>query len=86
MKRCGDGPKGSKQHRLSVSGRFAESSDVSSVLDECRGDGRGSYVVGRTDGAGGEMFSAGKDHGNFSIQWKKTERRNDNGNFSYEQD
>ena len=68
MNRCGDAPKGSKQHRLNVNGRFAESSDVSSVLDECRGDGRGSYVVGRTDGIGGEMFSAREDHGNFSIR------------------
>jgi len=75
MKRCGNAPKGSKQHRLSVSSGFAESSDVSSVLDECCGDGRGSYVVGRTDGAGGEKFSARKEHGNFSIQGKKTEEK-----------
>jgi len=45
------------------------------VLDECCGDGRGSYVVGRTDGAGGEKFSARKEHGNFSIQGKKTEEK-----------
>jgi hypothetical protein len=31
------------------------------VLDECCGDGRGSYVVGRIDGAGGEKFSVGKE-------------------------
>jgi hypothetical protein len=67
MKRYGNAPKGSKQHRLNVSGGFAESSDVSSVLDECRGDGRGSYVVGRIDGAGGEKFSVGKSHGTVSI-------------------
>ena len=48
---------------------------MSSVLDECCGDGRGSYVVGRTDGAGGEKFSARKEHGNFSIQGKKTEEK-----------
>jgi hypothetical protein len=66
MKRCGNAPKGSKQHRLNVSGGFAESSDVSSVLDECCGDGRGSYVVGRTDGAGSEEFSAGKECRAFS--------------------
>jgi hypothetical protein len=67
MKRCGNGRKGSKQRRLNVSGEFAESGYVSSVLDECCGDGRGSYVVGRTDGAGGEKFSARKERGNFSI-------------------
>jgi hypothetical protein len=75
MKRCGNAPKGSKQHRLNVSGGFAESRDVSSVLDECCGDGRGSYVVGRTDGACGEMFSARKEHRNFSTQGKKTEEK-----------
>jgi len=68
MKRCGNAPKGSKQHRLNVSGGFAESSDVSSVLDECCGDGRGSYVVGRIDGAGGEKFSARKYHEKVSSQ------------------
>jgi hypothetical protein len=36
MKRCGNAPKGSKQHRLNVSSGFAESGYVSSVLDECR--------------------------------------------------
>src|ERR1700693_1987384 len=85
MKRCGNAPKGSKQHRSSVSGGCAESSDVSSLLDECCGDGRGSDVGGRTDGAGGEKFSARKEYRNFSIQGKKL-RRNDNGNFGYEQD
>jgi hypothetical protein len=60
MKKCGNGPKGSKQPRLNVKGRLAESSNVSSVLDECCGDGRGSYVVGRIDGVGGERFSVGK--------------------------
>jgi hypothetical protein len=30
------------------------------VLDERCGDGRGSYVVGRIDGVGGERFSVGK--------------------------
>ena len=68
MNRCGDAPKGSKEHRLNVSGGFAESGYVSSVLDECRGDGRGSCVVGRTDGAGGEKFSAGKYHEKVSSQ------------------
>ncbi len=48
---------------------------MSSVLDECCGDGGGSNVVGRTDGAGGEKFSARKEHGNFSIQEKKTEEK-----------
>jgi hypothetical protein len=60
MKRCGNGPKGSKRHRLNVSSGFAERGYVSSVLDECCGDGRRSYVVGRTDGAGGEKFWARK--------------------------
>jgi len=36
---------------------IAENGNVSSVLDECCGDGRGSYVVRRIDGAGGEEFS-----------------------------
>jgi len=67
MKRCGNAPKGSKQHRLNVSGGFAESGYVSSVLDECCGDGRGSYVVGRIDGAGGKRFSVRKSHGTVSI-------------------
>ena len=75
MKKCGNGPKGSKQPRLNVKDGLAEGSNVSSVLDECCGDGRGSYVVGRTDGAGGEKFSARKEHGNFSIQGKKTEEK-----------
>jgi hypothetical protein len=75
MKRCGNAPKGSKQHRLNVSGGFAESSDVSSVLDECCGDGRGSYVVGRIDGAGGEGFSVGEQHGEFQIQEKTTKEK-----------
>jgi len=39
---------------------------VSSVLDERCGDGRGSYVVGRIDGAGGEKFSAEKEFRAFS--------------------
>ena len=68
MKRCGNAPKGSKQHRLYVSSGFAESGYVSSVLDECCGNGRGSYVVGRTDGAGGEKFSARKYRENVSSQ------------------
>jgi len=68
MTRCGNAPKGSKQHRLNVSGGFAESCDVSSVLDECCGDGCGSYVVGRTDGAGGEKFSARKEYEKVSSQ------------------
>ena len=38
------------------------------VLDECCGDGRRSYVVGRIDGAGGEKFSVGKYHENVSSQ------------------
>ena len=75
MKRCGNAPKGSKQHRLNVSGGFEESGYVSSVLDECCGDGRGSNVVGRTDGVGGEKFSARKEYRNFSIQGKKTEEK-----------
>jgi hypothetical protein len=66
MKRCGNAPKGSKQHRLNVSGGFAESSDVSSMPDECCGDGCGSYVVGRIDGAGREKFAAGKECRAFS--------------------
>ena len=41
---------------------------MSSVLDECCGDGRGSYVVGRIDGAGGEKFSVGKQRGKYSSQ------------------
>jgi hypothetical protein len=39
---------------------FAESTDVSSMPDECCGDGRGSYVVGRIDGAGGKRVSVGE--------------------------
>jgi hypothetical protein len=60
MKKCGNGPKGSKQPRLNVKIGLAESSNVSSVLDECCGHGCGSYVVGRIDGLGGEKFSVGK--------------------------
>jgi hypothetical protein len=77
MKKCGNAPKGSKQHRSNVSSGFAESGYVSSVLDEWCGDGRGSYVVGRTDGSGGEMFSVRKEHGNgnSAIQGKTTEEK-----------
>jgi hypothetical protein len=75
MKRCGNAPKGSKQHRLNVSSGVAESGYVSSVLDECRGDACESSVVGRTDGAGGEKFSARKEHRNFSTQGKTEEKR-----------
>jgi hypothetical protein len=53
------------------------------VLDECCGDGRGSYVVRRIDGTGSDKFSVGKYQGNF-IHENEKKRRKDNGNFSYE--
>jgi hypothetical protein len=44
---------------------------VSSVLDEYCGDGRGSYLVGRIDGAGSEKFAVGKWQGKFYSQERK---------------
>jgi hypothetical protein len=57
MKRYGNARRGSSRDKREL---FTESSNVSSVPDECCGDGRGSYVVGRIDGAGCERFSVRK--------------------------
>ena len=57
MKRSGNARRGRSRDKREL---FTESSNVSSVPDECCGDGRGSYVVGRIDGAGGDRFSVRK--------------------------
>jgi hypothetical protein len=66
MKRCGNAPKGSKQHRLNVSGGSAESTDVSSVHCKYGGDGGWSYFLGRIDGISGEISARRKCCSNFA--------------------